>query len=143
VQPSIDVVQHPPMFGDPFAQRPKLMEQLQASPPVVVAGAVQYLQLWYYAPADLRPRLWYIADPVRALKYKGGDTPDRGYVTLARWAPIGIRGYEQLTAQQGFTLYDDGSGWLPAQLHDSGAVMTALLAERGAHVSHVVVAGGR
>jgi hypothetical protein len=131
------------VFHDPVVDRPKLVEQLRASPVVVVAGPVQFLQLWYYAPAELRPRLWYVADPARSLRYLQRDTGDRGFIKLARWAPIGVRTYEQLIDQRSFELYDDGSGWLPAQLQDAGAIVTGSATELGARVVHVVMPSGR
>jgi hypothetical protein len=137
VQPSIDLFRHPMPFHDPIADRPMLTEHLRASSPVVVAGTVQFLELWYYAPPEVRSRLWYVADPDRARQYIRWDTGDRAYIKLARWAPITIRTYEELANQRVFTLYDNGLGWLPAQLHDAGAVMTHFGVERGARVSRV------
>jgi hypothetical protein len=143
VNVAIDALGPPLVLRDPVVERPKLVEQLRASPVVVVAGPVQFLQLWYYAPADLRPRLWYVADPARSLRYLQRDTGDRGFIKLARWTPIGVRTYEQLMDQRSFELYDDGSGWLPAQLQDAGAIVTGSAAELGARVVHVVMPSGR
>jgi hypothetical protein len=143
VNVAIDALGPRPVFHDPVGDRPKLVEQLRASPVVVVAGPVQFLQLWYYTPAGLRPRLWYVADPARAVQYLHWDTGDRGFIKLARWAPIGIRTYEQLMTQQSFELYDDASGWLPAQLQDAGAIVTPSATELGARVVHVVMPPGR
>jgi len=128
-----------PAFRDPVAVRPKFVEQLNRSPDIVVAGPLQFLQLWYYAPASLRPRLSYVADPAKAMRYLKWDTADRGFIKLAQWAPIGVRTYEQLLNQQSFELYDDGSGWLPAQLQEAGAVVTGSTSEFGARVVHVVM----
>src|SRR5207245_6990857 len=135
VQPSIELFRHPPAFGDPITARPILTAQLRGSPPVVIAGTVQFLELWYYTPHELRPGLWYVADPGRARQHLRWDTGDRGYIKLARWAPITIKTYEDLATQPSFTLYDNGLGWLPAQLHDAGAVVTDFANEAGARVS--------
>jgi hypothetical protein len=137
VQASVDLFEHPPVFHDPVADRPLLTAAARESPPVVVAGAVQFLQVWYYAPPNLRPRLWYVADPARALRYLGADTADRGYQSLARWVPIEIRTYDQLAIQRSFTLYDDRSGWLTSQLRDAGAMMSGTTTELGARVLQI------
>ncbi len=137
---SLDTFEHPPTFHDPFAERPLLIESLHEASPTVVGGAVQFLQLWYYAPPELRSRLWYIADPARSEQYLGSDTADRGYVALSRLAPmIDIKTYEQLTLQRSFTLYDDRTGWLPRQLQDAGAVTTVAGQELGARVLRVTL----
>jgi hypothetical protein len=138
-QPSIDLFEHPPAFHDPVGDRPLLVAELRGSPPVIVSGAVQFLQLWYYAPADLRRRLWYVADPARAVRYLGSDTADRGYIQLSHWAPIPVRTYQDLIDRRSFTLYDDGTGWLPSQLHDGGAVMNVAGTEERARISHVTL----
>ena len=135
----LDTLGPPPAFRDPVEARPKFVEQLRGSPDVVVASHLQFLQLWYYAPPNLQPRLWYVADPERARRFLNGDTADRGFIKLAHWAPIGVRTYEQLLNQPSFELYDDGSGWLPAQLQEAGAVVTGSTSEFGSRVLHVVM----
>jgi hypothetical protein len=139
VRPSADLLEHPPQLVDPVAARPLLLAQLRSAPPVVVAGAVQFLQLWYYAPRDLQSRLWYVDDPARSVRHLGSDTADRGYLLLARWAPVGIKTYEQLERQRSFTLYDDRTGWLSAQLQETGAIVEAAAIEQGAHIAHVTM----
>ncbi len=139
-RPSIDVFRHPPAFHDPYAERPILAEHVRMSPPVVVVGAVQFLELWYYASPDNRSRLWYIADPAEARRYLGSDTTDVGYIKLARRVPLSVRTYEELEDQESFTLYDDGVGWLPAKLRDSSSALTLVDSgrERGARVWHAM-----
>jgi hypothetical protein len=100
---------------------------------------VQFLELWYYAPPELRARLWYVADPARARQYLRWDTGDRGYMKLARWSSITVKSYEELEAQRSFTLYDNGLGWLPAQLQEAGAVLTDATLEAGARISRVAM----
>jgi len=135
----IDSLGPPPAFRDPVVLRPKFVEQLQRSPDVVVAGPVQFLQLWYYAPENLRSRLSYVADPARSMRYLQWDTADRGFIKLAQWAPIGVKTYAQLQDQQSFEMYDDGSGWLTAQLNDTGAVVAVSTTEFGARIGHVTM----
>ena len=143
LQPSIDLFRHPLTIPDPVAGRPLLIDHLRTAPPVVVGGTVQFLELWYYLPPDLRSRLWYVADPGRARHYTRSDTPDRGYIALARWAPIGIKTYDQLAGQHAFTLYDNGQGWLAAQLRDASAVAIDAGGERGARLARVTMAHQR
>lgn len=143
IQASTATLRHPPVFQDPFAERPLLAAYLHASEPVIVDGAILFLQLWYYAPSDLRSRLWYVADPARSLHYLGSDTADRGFVRLARVSPVGIKTYEQLRDQQSFILYDDGTGWLRSQLRDAGAATSVLGSEGRAQIVHVTWPGHR
>jgi hypothetical protein len=85
-------------------------------------GAAEYLQLWYYAPAELRSQLVYLADPIAALHALGSDTVDRNYLALRRWSPVTVRESEDFMASPAsFQVYAVGRGWLIERLEASGA----------------------
>ncbi|MCI0602245.1 glycosyltransferase family 39 protein [bacterium] len=64
-------------------------------------------QVWYYGPADLAGRLFYLADPEASLRYLGHDTIDRGMLNLKPWFPIkNVQPYERFTQiHKSFLLY--------------------------------------
>jgi len=51
---------HPSHFQNPV-QRMRGLEQRIQSGPVVIEDLIPYLQLWYYAPEHLKPRLLFLA----------------------------------------------------------------------------------
>jgi hypothetical protein len=109
-------------FRDPVRDRPRLLHDLGGATPVVVTSGLWYLQLWYYAPPQLRKDLFYLVDPASAVRYTGSDTIDRGYVVLRRWAPVAAEDYGPFVASHPtFEVYAMGSGWLLDRLRDDGA----------------------
>lgn len=109
-------------FHDPVRDRPLLVKNLPGPRPVVVTSGLWYLQLWYYAPPELRKNLFYLVDPAAADRYTGSDTIDRGYLILRRWAPVAAEDYDAFVAShRTFEVYAMGSGWLLPRLRDEGA----------------------
>jgi hypothetical protein len=107
---------------NPFAERQLLADHLRIQPGVVVTGGVLYLQLWYYAPPELRSKMRYLIDPAGALQVTGTDSVDRGYAALARWAPIpAVEAEAFLAAHREFMLYDAGGFWTLPRLKAKGA----------------------
>jgi hypothetical protein len=47
---------------NPFDIPAVLVAQPQDSRPIIVAEGLQFVPLWYYAPASLRPKLFYVTD---------------------------------------------------------------------------------
>jgi hypothetical protein len=118
--------------GDPFAARPVLADALKSPGPTAITGGLTYLQLWYYAPPELKPRLVYVADPSSARRLTRSDTIDLGLLALSRWTTVGAVPFDVFTAQHRvFRVYAYGSGWLLDRLRESGAE----LEERGAEAS--------
>ena len=117
-------VRDPPTFRHPVADRAVLLNSLKTPVPTVVSSSLQYLQLWYYTPPELRGRLVYLADPQEALHRSGSDTIDRGYIALSRWTSVTVEPYESFVARHSsFRVYEAGSGWLLAKLEGSGAAI--------------------
>ena len=82
-------IRDPPYFSSQLEGHPILADWvLRAKDPIVLAGGVEYLGLWYSLPEDGRPRAIYLADPESQLRAEGTDTVDQGYLALARWTPL-------------------------------------------------------
>jgi hypothetical protein len=106
----------------PVDSRPALVASLKTPGPTAVSGGLTYLQLWFYAPPQIKSRLMYIADPELARRYTGSDTIDLGFQALARWTPVNVASWNAFTERNSeFRVYAFGSGWLVEQLRDSGA----------------------
>lgn len=125
-------------FVNPFDERPTLAADARGTEAVVITGGLMYLQLWYYAPRDLRQHLWYVADPAEALRFTGTDTADRGYQELRRWAAVQAPDYASFTAtHSSFLLYGAGSGWISDRLKADGARFDLIGRELGAPIMRV------
>jgi hypothetical protein len=130
-----------PEFTDPVAARPLLLQSLRSPGPTVIPSSLQFLQLWYYTPPDLQPRLRYLADPAEELRRTGADTFDRGYQVLARWRRVPVEPYADFAAQHPtFRLYEAGSGWLLQALADAGAEVGEVGREAGGRLYEVRLA---
>ena len=127
-------------FHDPVKERPQLARQLALPAPVVVTGGLMFLQFWYYTPPELRGHLWYLTDPAAALRHRGSDTFDRGFLTLRRWTPLTVQDYRSFVeGHQQFWVYAAGSGWLLDELREGGARIDRVGLELGASIYHVAV----
>lgn len=133
-QTVVQSVRTPP-FVSPLTSRPLLHQTLDRPAAVAVTGGLVFLQLWYYATPDARPRLVYLADPDAAVTHTGSDTIDRGLLALAAWTPISVADYRRFTVDRPeFLVYTAGSGWLLAQLERDGAVVEARGTDAGARL---------
>jgi hypothetical protein len=70
-----------------------LRDRVPRDLPIVIASPHAYFQLTYYAPPDLAPRLAYLADVSKGLRYLGTDGIDRGLLVLARWEALRVEDY--------------------------------------------------
>lgn len=117
-------------FIDPAVSRPLLIDSLRRPGPTVVSSSLQFLQLWYYTPPALKPKLSYLANPERALRWTGSDTIDRGYQAVARRAAVPVVDYETFISRYTeFRVYEAGSGWLLDALRDAGATIELTASE--------------
>jgi hypothetical protein len=133
-----------PRPGDPFAARPLFVRSLQMPGRTVAAGQLWFLQLWFYAPPALKPRVVYLADPDLALRYTGSDIVDRNYLALARWTPVPVERFDTFVDHNaGFRVYSAGAGWLLDRLRDQGASVETVGSEAGGQLYQVTVAPGR
>ena len=130
--------------GDPIAARPLLVRSLEMPERTVAAGQLWFLQLWYYAPPSLKPRVVYLADPDLALRYTGSDIVDRNYVALARWTPVPVERFDRFVDRTGaFRVYSAGAGWLLDCLRDQGAIVETVGSEAGGQLYQVTTPAAR
>jgi len=122
-------------FRNPVDARPLLVKSLQMPGPTVASSELWYLQLWYYAPAPLKPRLVYLADPESARRYRGSDMIDRGYIALSHWVPLPVEPFDAFVQRQpAFRVYASGAGWLLDRLRDDHAAIDEIGTEPGAQL---------
>ena len=121
--------------GDPFEARPILVDALKSPGPTAITGGLTYLQLWYYAPPELKPRLVYVADPSSARRLTRSDTIDLGLLALSRWTTVGAVPFDVFASQhKSFRVYAYGSGWLLDKLREAGAELEERDAEASARL---------
>ena len=94
------------------ARLARVLERYQQ--PIAIADPHQYLALAYYAPAELRSRLYYIASPQNARRLINFDDDDRSLLLLRDWAPLQVSEYEPFLKENShFLLYGrPNEGWL-------------------------------
>jgi hypothetical protein len=125
-------------FRNPIDARPLLVKSLQMPGPTVASSELWYLQLWYYAPAALKPRFIYLADPASARRYRGSDMIDRGYIALSHWVPLPVEPFDAFVQhQQSFRVYAAGGSWLLDRLRDEHAAVEPLGTEPGGQLYDV------
>jgi 4-amino-4-deoxy-L-arabinose transferase-like glycosyltransferase len=109
--------------GNPYKNEPVLAEALEQGP-VVIADGQLYMQMWFYAPERLRPRLVYLTDDAAALKYLGFDSIETSLRALAPWAAVRVMEYSEF-AKPGkeFLVYQNSlrPGWILARVVGDGA----------------------
>ncbi len=104
--------------------RPMLVDMLKGPLPLAMTGGVAYLEMWYYASDEMRPRAIYLADPAGQRRDTKTDTVDRGYLALGRWSPVPIVRITEFTkAHKHFWLYSFGSNWAENSLRLAGATL--------------------
>lgn len=117
----------------PLDDHPVLVSRLQQSQePVVVTGGTAYLQLWFYTPADWKPRVIYLADPVAEEQATGGRTVDLNYLSLRMLTSVPVVDANTfLAGRHRFLLYTFGDSWIEIRLHALGATLTELGSDTG------------
>jgi hypothetical protein len=127
-----------PVWRSPVAGRTLLTERLAAHEQVALSGGISYLELWYHLPPEMQHRAVYLADPEAELRQTGSDTIDRGYLALARWAPVPVIEYGAFVRQhREFPVYVCGRAWLGPRLRDDGASIEDVRPEAGCWTYHV------
>jgi len=111
---------HGRRLENPFQEEPILTAAIKQAP-VVVNNYVSYLQLWYYAPEDVRSRLLYLSDEGSSVKYSHIDDIMQPFqkfgVPVVNYAEFATSGKEF------FLYFTAGLGWVPDRvLEDGGSV---------------------
>src|SRR5262249_27603788 len=75
---------------DPARDDADLMVALSRAEPVVVANAVEYLQLWFYTPEAQRSHLLYLVDEDLSVRHLGSSTADSSLIALTHWSDVKI-----------------------------------------------------
>jgi hypothetical protein len=121
-----------PPAENPVAARPLLVQSLGEPGRTVISGELMFLQLWYYAPAAQRTQLVYLADPDKALRYRGSEIVDLNYFALARWTPVPVDRFDSFVGtHDNFRVYAAGSGWQLDGLRGVGASLDLAGSESG------------
>jgi hypothetical protein len=96
--------------------------------PVVIGDPLFYIEAAKYAPAALRPRLVYVANPDLATRLIGSDTGDKENRILAEFIPLHVEDLAPFeAAHQRFILYSDSFvDWLTPYLVKSGYRLSLL-----------------
>ncbi len=79
-----------PTAGNPFYGETMLHEAVEQGP-VVVPDGLLYLQMWWYAPERLKPRLLYVVDNAASVKYMNYETVDDGLGKMRQYVPVNVR----------------------------------------------------
>jgi hypothetical protein len=119
-----------PGASNPFAREPLLSAALEEGPVVVDDGQL-FLQMWYYAPAQLKPRLIYLADNQAAVRHIGFDTIDGGIRVLRPYAAVNVVEYRDFHPTGGeFLVYHDPllPTWVMEKALEDGAAVDVLRA---------------
>ena len=122
-----------PVFGTPVLPTAEGMRQeldklaTNGSEPIVVANAHAFMELSYYLDAPLRERLVFPLSRDLDLKYRGFDTDALTLGPLSRRAPIRVKTYEEILAEnKSFLLAATKYDYLPQHLTQAGYRVTPL-----------------
>jgi hypothetical protein len=123
---------------NPVSARPLLVASLGEPGRTVVSGELMFLQLWFYASAPQRTELVYLADPDKALRYRGSEIVDLNYLALARWTPVPVERFDSFVGTHDrFRVYASGSGWQLEGLRDLPASLDLAGSEAGGRLFNV------
>jgi hypothetical protein len=114
-----------PMWKNPYDAEPMLREALRQGPVVVPDGKL-FLSMWYYAPADVKSHLLFLANDEAAVRYMDFETIDQGLRELVPWASISLEEYPKFaTSGREFLVYQNTlrPGWLLSKVVDDGAAV--------------------
>ena len=120
----LDTARRPPRWVAVPVSEWARASRLHAELPIVVDDPLAFLQRAHYAPADVAPRLVFLADAARAYRAFGSGAATTGLVLLARWAPLRVEQPEAFLARhRRFYLLGNEwlESWLRGELLESGA----------------------
>jgi hypothetical protein len=122
-----------PVFGPPILPTAEGMRQeldtiaSDGSEPIVVANAHAFMELSYYLSSPLRERLVFPLSRDLDLKYRGFDTDALTLGPLSRRAPIRVKAYDEILADnKSFLLAATKYDYLPQHLMAAGYRVTPL-----------------
>jgi hypothetical protein len=114
---------------NPFAAAPLLRQALATQAgPVVVSDAFAFLEIWYYAPGKLKPRILCLSDPQSAVKYQHKDETDSHAL-----GDLGVpfRPYHDFaTPGSQFLLFVARPNWITEKVLADGGTLDTLVGSR-------------
>jgi Dolichyl-phosphate-mannose-protein mannosyltransferase len=100
---------------------PLLVRALQQGSVAIDDGTL-FFQAWYYLPPELRPKVYYVADPEAAVVGLGFDTVDKVFLLSRPWISFRILDYQHAaTPGASLLIYHSAANWLPNRLLRDGA----------------------
>lgn len=120
---------YPFRTSEPFAAKPWMTALAEGELPVVTCPAVFFLQIQHYAPANVRPRLRYLASRSYAKELEGMDTGDANLTQFVRMLPLQVVPYDEfLRDHSRFLLLADTTNltWQLEKLRMQGAQLKLL-----------------
>jgi hypothetical protein len=112
----------------PLQQQPLLTEGLKQGP-VAVSNLVAYLQLWYYAPENMKSRILYLTDEESSAKYLHHE--DRMEVYRRFGVPVVPYKDFVVSGKEFFLYFIPGINWLPEKLLDDGSSLQVIKWDQG------------
>jgi hypothetical protein len=108
--------------GNPFLRARVLRQALRSQPePVVISNNLSFLELWYYAPDDMKPRLLCLNDEKSAVQYYFRD--DVAGDSL-RAIGVPFYSYRQFaTPGKQFLIYFVGWSWMTYKVLEEGGTL--------------------
>lgn len=111
---------HP--LRDPYTRARLLREELETqNEPVVVSNYIAFLEIWYYAPQNVKPRLLCLDDENAAVKFRHMDD-----VAGDSLRDIGVPFYsyrEFATSGKQFVIYFVGWSWMTSKILEDGGTL--------------------
>jgi hypothetical protein len=110
---------------NPFLNARVLRKALETQDePIVISNYISFLELWYYAPDELKPRLLCLDDENSAVKYRHMDD-----IAASSFRAIGVPFFpyrEFATPGKQFLIYFVDWGWMTAKVQEDGGTLESL-----------------
>jgi hypothetical protein len=134
-----------PRPTNPFSREPILSAALEEGPVVVDDGHL-FLQMWYYAPAELRARMVFLVDYQAAVRHMGFDTIDGGIFVLRPYADVNAVQYRDFHPPGGeFLVYHNAlrPSWVVPKAMEDGAAVDVLRVNTERQLLRIRLPGAR
>lgn len=108
-----------------------------------IVSAHRFLEDYFYLPAGLRNRIFFIDDSEIAIEYWGHDTDERALRNLKPFVPINVMNLCTFTAQHSkFLVFADENEWLSTKFLADGADVAVHPASSAGNVTLAVTLRG-
>lgn len=97
----------PHAIKDPMAVSAEMSERMDI--PLVISNGLVFLPLWQRANEQLKPHLYFLADPKEQVLASGSDTTTLLLITLKNFAPVQVESFPDFSrVHRKFLLYSNG-----------------------------------